>query len=184
MVGDQHTDAPLLQKADNFLDVQHGNGVHPGKWLVQQDEMRICRQRSGNFNASPFSPGQADGWTVANMTDMQIMQQIVEMLLHLVSPIVFQFQYSANIVSYRESPENRSLLWQIAQAEVCSLVHGHLAEVKLIKDDVASIQRHKAHHHVKTGGLACAIGTQQADDFSAFNRKGNIMHYGARLVAF
>src|SRR5687768_16636417 len=105
MVGDQHADAPLLQKPDNFLNVQHGNRIHPGKRLVQQNEMRPCCQRTGNFNATALPAGQTDSRTATYMTDMQIMQQIIEMLLHLISPIVLQFQYSANVVGYRKSPE-------------------------------------------------------------------------------
>ena len=51
VVGDQHANAARFQKADDALDLDHGNRVDAGKGLVQQNKARVRGQGAGNFHA-------------------------------------------------------------------------------------------------------------------------------------
>ena len=44
VVGDQNTDILLFQAFSNALDVLNNNGIHSGKWLIEQNETRIYRE--------------------------------------------------------------------------------------------------------------------------------------------
>ena len=57
MIGNQHTDAALLQESDNVLNIQYGDGIDAGKGLVQQNKARIARQRAGDFNPTSLAAG-------------------------------------------------------------------------------------------------------------------------------
>ena len=55
VVGDEHADAARLEKADDALDLDHGDRVHAGEGFVQQDEARLGRQRACDLDAAAFA---------------------------------------------------------------------------------------------------------------------------------
>jgi hypothetical protein len=75
VVGDQHADAALLEKADDLLDIEHGDRIDAGERLVEQDETRIGRQRAGDLDPPPFAAGKRGGGTVAEVADVQFFEQ-------------------------------------------------------------------------------------------------------------
>src|SRR5580704_15262367 len=78
MIGNQHADALVGQVLDYSLDIGNGQGVHAGKWLVQEDEPGVRRQRAGDLHPAALAAGQAHPEAVANMADMQFPQQLLE----------------------------------------------------------------------------------------------------------
>ena len=81
MVRNEDADAAFLEKADDFLDFQHGDRVHAGKGFVEQDEARSGCQSAGDFHAPPFPPGQGGRIDVADVTDVQLFQQVFQLRL-------------------------------------------------------------------------------------------------------
>ena len=81
MVGDQHADAPRSQKPDDFLDFQHRDRIDSGKWLVEQDEAGLGGERASDFDAAALAARQADRGVIAQMGDVQIAQEVVELQL-------------------------------------------------------------------------------------------------------
>ena len=79
------------------------------------------------LHPAAFPSRQADSGVASYMTDMQVMQQLFEMLLRFVGRVTLQFEYCQNIVGHGKPPENRCLLRQVAQAQVGTLMHRHLA---------------------------------------------------------
>ena len=59
--------------ADDPLNIDDRDRVDPGKWFVEQNEVRFRRQRAGDFQASPFAAGQADGHVVAQRLDTELL---------------------------------------------------------------------------------------------------------------
>ena len=55
MVGDQNAYAAFTKEADDFLDVDHGDRVNAGKRLVEQNEARVGRQGTRDFDAAAFA---------------------------------------------------------------------------------------------------------------------------------
>ena len=56
---------------DDVLNVDHRYRVDPGKGFIQQDEVRIGCQRTGNFHAPAFTARQADAGLFRQVADMQ-----------------------------------------------------------------------------------------------------------------
>ena len=52
VIGNQYTDAPVPQVVDNLFDVADRDGVYAGEGLVQENEIRLCRQRPGDLDAT------------------------------------------------------------------------------------------------------------------------------------
>jgi hypothetical protein len=72
VVGNQQPDFPRLEKSDDFLDIEHRNRVDSGKWLVEQNETWLGRQRARDFDSPPLATRQADRRIVAQMADVEV----------------------------------------------------------------------------------------------------------------
>src|SRR5690606_12616524 len=72
MVGDQHTDALVLEMLDDLLDIVHRYRVHPGKGLVQQDELRIRGQGPSDLGTPTLATGQTHDQSVEQVIDEKI----------------------------------------------------------------------------------------------------------------
>ena len=78
----------------------------------------------------------------------------------------------ADILFHGHFAENRGFLRQIADAEPGALVNGQVAQLLSVQHHAACIGGNQADNHVKAGGLTRAVGTEQADDFAAFDFQG------------
>src|SRR5690606_12384339 len=167
VVGDEDTDAARLQVAHDALDVQHGDRVDASEELVQQDETRLAGQCTGDFHAAAFAAGQADPQVVAQVGDLQFLQQVVK---H-VGPrarveVLAQLQDGQQVVGDAHAPEHRRLLGQVADAPACPFVHGQAGDVLAVQADAAGVGGDQAADHVEAGGLARTIGAKQTDDLA------------------
>src|SRR5205814_2968979 len=75
MVGNQYPYPTRLQIADDLLQVEHGNGINPGKRLVQQNESRIYAQGTCDFHTPAFATGQCIAAVEPNMLKPQLIDQ-------------------------------------------------------------------------------------------------------------
>ena len=57
VVGNQDTYSCCFQVEDDLLQVEHSNGINPGKRLGQQNEGRVDAESACNLHASPLSAG-------------------------------------------------------------------------------------------------------------------------------
>src|SRR5689334_5045740 len=80
MVGDQHADFALFQETDDLLYVEHRDRINPGERLVEENETRMTRERPRDLDATALAAREADRRAVAQMTNVQIVQQIVQLL--------------------------------------------------------------------------------------------------------
>jgi len=67
-------------------------GSTPGERFVQQDESRIGGKCAGNLGTSPFAARQADSGIVADVGDVQIVQQGFQPGGHLGRGVALQLQ--------------------------------------------------------------------------------------------
>src|SRR5690606_30935855 len=183
MVGDQHTDALILEMLDDLLDIVHRYRVHPGKGLVQQDELRICGQRPGNLGPSTLATGQAHPQAVTQMVDMEFTQQRIQLALAaLLVEVLARLQDGHDVVRHAELAEDRGLLRQIADAAPCPPVHGQMGDILAVDHDVAAVGPHQTDVHVETGGLAGAVGAEEPDHLAAVALQRDILDHAAGLV--
>ena len=69
---------PMLRCFRNLhdlLDFEHGDRIDARERFVEQDKARIGRQRAGDFHPTPFAARQRQRRILAQMRDLQFVQQ-------------------------------------------------------------------------------------------------------------
>src|SRR5215469_9782085 len=84
VIRNQNSDAAGPQAADDLLQVEHGNGVDPGKRLIQQNECGIDAEATGNFHTPAFATRQSVPAVLADV----LQSQFVNKLFHLLAALV------------------------------------------------------------------------------------------------
>ena len=185
MVSDQYTNTALFQVANDALDVVHGNRVHAGEGFIQQNEIRVRGQAAGNFRPAPFAAGQAHAQGIANVGDMEFLEQAFHALVTFrLAEILAGFQDRHDVLFHGQAAEDAGFLGQVADAALGATMHGQMGDVRVVDVDAPGIGFHQAYDHVEAGGLAGAVGPKQADDLTGFHVQGHIFDDPAALVAF
>ena len=123
---------------DDALDVQYRDWIDACKGFIEQHELRIGGQRTRDFHAPPFAARQALTEAVADVPDVQFIQQRLERLITLVSvQIIAQLQNGADVVADRQPAENRGFLRQVAQAQTRAAVHRQPRHILVSQHDAA-----------------------------------------------
>src|SRR5919112_619637 len=78
MVSYEHPDAPHSELMDDALDVHDGERVYAGKWLVEQHESRLCRERAGDLDAAPLAARQRQTQTLAYVGNTQLFEKLLQ----------------------------------------------------------------------------------------------------------
>src|SRR5271169_1444828 len=60
VVGNHHADPPILEEADDLLDVEHRERINPGERLVEENESRPRSQGACNLDAAALAAREAD----------------------------------------------------------------------------------------------------------------------------
>src|SRR5207237_3458704 len=83
MVRYEHADAALLEEPNDSLDVEHRDRVDAGERLVEQDEGRARAERACDLEAPPLAAGERQRGVLAQVRDVQVLQQLAEARLDL-----------------------------------------------------------------------------------------------------
>ena len=101
VISNEDPDVPFLEMANNALDIQHRDGINTCKGFVEQDKSRFYRQGPGDFHPSSFAPGKAHANAITNMTDMEFLQQFLQLLFLLKGfQVLPQLEYRKDIVGH------------------------------------------------------------------------------------
>src|SRR5438067_12576101 len=75
VIGDQNADAALLQEADDLLDVEYSDRIHPRKRLIEEDESRARGQCACGLDPTPLPAGETDRRGIREMRNRQVLEQ-------------------------------------------------------------------------------------------------------------
>ena len=89
MVGDQHTNAAILQMLDQITNFANRDRVNPGQRFIKQDIGRVGRQRAGNFAAPTFTARKCQRGGAAQMCNAEFSQQFIQ---HFFAPVAFRLR--------------------------------------------------------------------------------------------
>ena len=184
MVGNQYADAARFEEADDFLDVDDGNRVDARKRFVQQDEAGLHGQHAGDFHPPPFAAGQRRRGVVPQAFDVEVGQQAFQFAVDAFFVFDADFEDGADVLLHRHFAENRRFLRQVAQAQPGAFVYRHMAQLLPVEHNAAVVGGNQADYHVKAGGFARPVGTEQADDLAAFDVERKIFHHLAFFEGF
>ena len=183
VVGNQHSDAAVLQVAHDALDLADRNRVDAGERFVEQHQARLGGQRAGDLDAAALAAGQARADLVGDVVDLQFVEQVGQLALAAgLVEVGAQLQHQPHVVGDAELAEHRRLLRQVADAVLGARVHRFGGDVLAVEDDLAGIGRDQADDHVEARGLAGAVRAEQADDFAGVERQAEVADDLARAV--
>ena len=109
---------------DDLLDVADRDRVHAGEGLVEEDEFRRAGQGAGDFHPASFAAGQAHAEVVADVVDVEFLQQAFQGFLATVAiEVAAGLEDRHDVVGYRQLAEDRGFLRQVADAGPGAPVH-------------------------------------------------------------
>src|SRR5207245_6075490 len=79
----QHADPGGLKPHNDVLDVQHGQRIDSGKWLVQEHKSRRNHQGAGDFHAPSFAAGKQITIAAPHLLEPQLLEQFFQPLTPL-----------------------------------------------------------------------------------------------------
>ncbi len=162
---------------DDLFDIANRNRVDAGKRFVQQDELGRGGQCASNFHTTTLATGQAHAKVVANVVDVELLQQVFQLRATAIPvKLLASLQDRHDVVGDREFAEDRRFLRKIADTGAGATVHRLVADVQIVNQHAALVRLNQADDHVETGGLAGTVGAEQADDLAAVNRQADIAH--------
>src|SRR5690606_12440643 len=184
VVGDQYADAFGLEVVDDLLDVTDRDRVDTGERFVQQDELGRGRQRAGNLDAAAFATGQAHAEVVANVADVELLQQAFQFFAPAVAvEVLAGLEDGHDVVGHRQFAKDRGFLRQVADTGTGAAVHGLVADIEAVDQYAPLFCLDQADDHVEAGGLAGAVGAEQANDLAAVDRQADVTYDLPPLVA-
>ncbi len=134
-------------------------------------------------SAPPLAARQRDRGVLAQVRDVQVLQQLVEPRLDLAGPEALQLEHRPHVLLHGEAAEHRVLLRQVGDPQARAAVDRQVGELVAVEVDRARVHRHQAHDHVEAGRLAGAVGAEQADHLAARDLERHVLHHRAGLVA-
>ena len=164
VVGDEDADAGGNEPADFGLQLLHGNRVHAGKRLVQQNQRRIGHHRPGDFQLAAFPAGQKSRLAVDDLAEAEPFDQVVGPAFAFGLADGHGFQNRQQIFPDRQPLKDAGFLRQIAHAQSGAFVHRHFRYVVALEEDTAAVRDNHADGHAERGGLAGAVAAQEAHD--------------------
>ena len=92
------------------------------------------------------------------------------------------FEHREDILLDRHAAEDRGFLRQIAEAEDRPAVHRQIGDVLAVEEDPAAVRLDQSHDRIEAGGLAGAVGPEQADHFAAMDVERHIVKHRPPVV--
>ena len=183
VVGDEHTDVFPFQLEDDALDVLDSNRVDTSERLVKKHKLWVDGQGTSNLGAPTLSAGELYALAFPNMLQTKLVQKSFQLIASLrLFHSRLELHDGIDVVFHAHLPKHRGFLRQIADAFLGSLIHRQVGNVLIFKENLARIGFDKAHHHIKSGRFARAVGTKQTHNLPLLHLNVNIIDHGALAV--
>src|SRR5215469_1164738 len=129
VVGNQHPYSTILKvghKITNFVD---SDRIYAGKWLVEQDEMGLGRECPSDLASSPLAARKRHCRCPSQMSDRKFSHQRFQQRLPHLQCRLRDLKYCPNVLLYRETPEYRCFLRQVADPEPSTTIHREISDI-------------------------------------------------------
>ena len=195
MLDQQHRGAikpnTLYQRAQ-----RHGfGGVHAGGRFVERQQLGVGGQGAGDLQAALVTVGKTGGLIVGARLDADIRQQFMRPRFdgRFLGPRGGTPQHRTehagtgaymaayhHVLDHRQAGKQADVLEGAGNAALRDLVRLETGKRRAVEFETAAVERINTRQQVEQGGLAGAIGADEAVDFTARNGK---IHLGQRLHA-
>ena len=176
----QHRAAPLHELAEQVLEQAGALGIEAHHRLVHHDDLGLVHQRAGDDQLLPHPVAVRFGELVLPAAQLEQLEQLVDPALDDRSFLSIQRRREAEELRTGQLVVDEGPVGNVPQP---SLGHQRMA-LNVFARDVhgagASAQDSRDHPH--RGGLAGAIGAQEAEQGSRRNVERQAVHGGERSV--
>ena len=117
MVGDQDAQPAVPQAADNFLNLENGNGINATERFVQKQQFRRRDKGAGNFKPTLFAAAQRIGFAFGKPAHVEFVQQVFEANIAFGAGQLARFENRKDVLLDGELSKDGGLLREIANAE-------------------------------------------------------------------
>ena len=166
MVGNQDADVAVLQTPHDVLDILYGDGVYAGKGLIEHDKLGVDGQASGYLRAAALASRELVALVAAHLAQTELLDQALQLLQLLLVGEAGHLQHRHDVVLHTHLAKHAGLLRQVADARPGTLVHRIVGYLLIIEIHMALVGNDQPRGHVKRGGLARTVRSQQADNLS------------------
>ena len=101
--------------------------------------------------------------------DVEVRKQAFEFGFDAAFVFDADFEDGADVLFHRHFAEDGRFLRQVAHAQARAFVYRQVAQLSPVEGDAAGVGGNQADNHIEAGGFARAVGSEQADDFAAFD---------------
>jgi len=116
-IGDQDADAAFPEVFHHRRDVDDRPGVDAGERFVEQQDGGVGGHGARDLATTAFPAGERDGRGVADVFDVEFVQQVVELAAALPRGVLEHFEHGRDVLPNGHAAKNRCLLREIAEAE-------------------------------------------------------------------
>ena len=141
-------------------------------------------QRAGNLAAPPLAVRKRHRRAGAQFGEAEFAQQPLQFGGAHVEVRLAQLQHAIDVLLHGEAAEDRGFLRQIAEAQNGAAIHRQAGDIDAVEQDAPGVWPHQAHDRIEAGGLARAIGAQQAHHLALGHRERDIRQHHALVIAF
>src|SRR5207244_8301458 len=113
----EHAYAALLEEPYDALDVEHRDRIDAGEGLVEQDERGPRAQRPRDLQAPPLASRQRDRRVLAQVRDVEVLEQLGEARLDLPRLQALKLQDRLHVLLDCQAAEHRVFLRQVRAAQ-------------------------------------------------------------------
>ena len=182
MIGDQDADVALLQLHHQVADIGDGEGVDSGKRFVEEHDLGLRGQRPGDLAAPSFAARKRDCRRCPERDQPEFVEQPFKPRAPCGSVGLGDLEHRRDILLHRHSAKNAGFLREIAKPENRATIHRKVRDIAPVEQDPPGVGFDQPHHRVKTGGLARAVGAEQADHLAAMNAQRDVVEHRALVI--
>ena len=162
-----------------------GDGVDAGEWFVEEDDPRLGDQAAGDLEPPLLAPRDVVCLRAADLHDVELLEEFLAPLSPDLRGHADQFHDRQEVLLDGELAKHTLLLGEVAHAAVAGpLVHRPVGDLLVVEEHTARVGDHDPAGHAEAGGLAGAVGAEQADDFAGLDVEVDTVDNAAATVVF
>src|SRR6267143_6284425 len=173
MIGNQHANSRLRQTPDGFLQVLYRQRVDSRKRFVEKYKRRLQRKRSRDLQPAALSAGERVSLAGPHRFEPHLHQELLQAVALLFRGQWQGFQHREKILFAGQLAKNRGFLRKVADSAAGPEVHREVRDFVFVQEYTSGVGPGKANKDVKRRCLACAVGSEQPNDFTLSNLQFN-----------
>ena len=149
--------------------------VHGGERFVEQEHVRLGRERAGEGDALALAAGKLVGEAVFQILQAEQINQLGHACDAVGLRPLLDFEAEGDVVRHAHALEERVALED--EADV-ALLHRHVVDALAAHENLAIGRRFKAGNHAQHGGLAATGRAEQRDELAVGDGEAHVVDGG------